>query len=186
MTALLPQPPFQVRLLIELARPDDAGAIAAIRVRAAEDLTERFGGGHWSSLASEKNVVSGMRTGRVVVARRGATVVGTLSLQTKKPWAIDTTYFTQSSAPWYLTNMAVDPSQQRKGVGRELMVDAERFVREWGGDAIRLDAYDSPAGAGSFYARCGYREVGRVTYRVVPLVYYERVVSEESGVRSEE
>jgi GNAT superfamily N-acetyltransferase len=162
--------------LVELASPDDAAAIADIRVRAAEDLTERFGAGHWSSLASERSVLAGMKLGRVVVARSGAAVVGTLNLQTKKPWAIDTSYFTPRMKPWYLTNMAVDPKHQRQGVGRELMVAAERLVREWGGDAIRLDAYDSPAGAGPFYAKCGLREVGRVTYRVVPLIYYEKVL----------
>ena len=36
-----------------------------------------------------------------------------------------------------------------------------------------LDAYDSAAGAGSFDAKCGDREVGRVTYRTVPLRYFE-------------
>jgi len=46
-------------------------------------------------------------------------------------------------------------------------------VREWPGDAIRLDAYDADAGAGGFYSNCGFREVGRVNYRGTPLVYYE-------------
>jgi GNAT superfamily N-acetyltransferase len=162
-----------MRSLVELARPDDAAVIAAIRVRAAEDLTERFGAGHWSSLATERSVLSGMKTGRVLVARSGAATVGTLNLQTKKPWAIDTSYFTPGRRPWYLTNMAVDPLHQRMGVGRALMMAAERMVRDWGGDAIRLDAYDSPAGAGAFYEKCGLREVGHATYRIVPLVYYE-------------
>ena len=37
----------------------------------------------------------------------------------------------------------------------------------------RLDAYDSQAGAGEFYASCGWTEVGRASYRDVPLIYYE-------------
>jgi hypothetical protein len=39
--------------------------------------------------------------------------------------------------------------------------------------ALRLDAYDADAGAGGFYAKCGFREVGRVVYRKNPLVYFE-------------
>lgn len=163
-------------LLIELARPDDAAAIADIRVRASEDLTERFGAGHWSSLATERSVLAGFKTSRPVVARVASDVVGTLSLQTKKPWAIDTSYFAASRQPWYLTNMAVDPGRQRQGIGRALLEQARALVAEWGGDAIRLDAYDHTAGAGAFYERCGYREVGRATYRIVPLVYYELLV----------
>ena len=69
--------------------------------------------------------------------------------------------------------MAVAPTMQRKGVGRALLKHAAAVAREWPGDAIRLDAYDAAAGAGRFYARCGYREVGRVIYRTVPLIYYE-------------
>jgi ribosomal protein S18 acetylase RimI-like enzyme len=162
-----------VDLSIELATPDDAPAVANVRVRAAEDLTERHGAGHWSSLATERSVVSGMRTSKVVVARKAGRVVGTLSLQTRKPWAIDTSYFPPARKPWYLTNMAVDPADQRNGIGRALLDYARDLVVEWGGDAIRLDAYDAEAGAGEFYARCGYTEVGRATYRVVPLRYYE-------------
>jgi len=165
---------------IELATPRDAAAIAAVRVRAAEDLTERFGAGHWSSLPSERSVILGMRTGRVLVARVGGNVVGTLNLQTKKPWAIDVNYFTVCRKPWYLTNMAVDPSRQRRGIGRALMDAAEQFVGEWRGDTVRLDAYDDPAGAGAFYEKCGYTERGRVVYRVVPLVYYEKQLRVES------
>ena len=43
----------------------------------------------------------------------------------------------------------------------------------WPADAIRLDAYDHAAGAGPFYAKCGFRERGRVVYRGNPLAYYE-------------
>ena len=32
------------------------------------------------------------------------------------------------------------------------------------------------AGAGSFYAKCGFREVGRVRYRTVPLIYFEMLL----------
>lgn len=45
-----------------------------------------------------------------------------------------------------------------------------------GGHAIRLDAYDATAGAGGFYARCGFAERGWVVHRGVPLVYFELVL----------
>jgi hypothetical protein len=49
-------------------------------------------------------------------------------------------------------------------------------VRAWPGDAIRLDAYDAEAGAGKFYAKCGFRERGRVVYRKTPLIYFELIL----------
>ena len=173
MTAARPRAP---RVSLDIATPDDIPGIVAVRVNAAEELTARFGGGHWSGHPSERGVAWDLRQGKVLVARRGKTVVGTLKLQTKKPWAIDASYFTIVKRPWYLTNMAVDPKHQRKGIGRRCVLEAVKLVREWGGEAVRLDAYDAAAGAGPFYEKCGFKERGRVAYRLNPLVYYELIL----------
>jgi GNAT superfamily N-acetyltransferase len=69
--------------------------------------------------------------------------------------------------------MAVLPARQAAGIGRRCMREVAILARDWQADAVRLDAYDAPAGAGGFYARCGLAQVGRVTYRGAPLVYFE-------------
>jgi GNAT superfamily N-acetyltransferase len=74
--------------------------------------------------------------------------------------------------------MFVAVESQGKGIGRRLLAEAVETARAWPGDGIRLDAYDAKAGAGDFYAKCGFREVGRATYRQVPLRYFEMLVSE--------
>jgi GNAT superfamily N-acetyltransferase len=156
------------------ATPADAPALAALHAVVAEHLTRDFGSGHWSSPPSERGVLAGMRRGTLAyVARRRGRIIATLAMSTRKPWAIDKSYFGPATRPLYLTSMAVDPKLQRRGIGRLCMAEAARLAREWPADAIRLDAYAAPAGAGGFYARCGYTEVGRVSYRGTPLVYYE-------------
>lgn len=160
-------------LTFDLATSDDAEAITRMRTAVAEHLTQTYGHGHWSAAVSVKGVLFGMRTSRVIKAVNGRRIVGTLRLATKKPWAIDKSYFTNCARALYLTDMAVDPRMQRRGIGRLCLEEAARVAREWPSDAIRLDAYDAEAGAGAFYQKCGYREVGRVTYRSVPLIYYE-------------
>jgi ribosomal protein S18 acetylase RimI-like enzyme len=162
-----------MRVSLTLATPTDAPAVAALRTATAEKLTREFGHGHWSSTVSEKGVLYALRNSRVFVTRDGAAVIGTLQLATKKPWAIDRSYFSDCRRSLYLTAMAVQPTLQRHGIGRAMLKEARRIVRAWPGDAIRLDAYDAEAGAGGFYARCDFREVGRATYRTVPLIYYE-------------
>ena len=122
---------------------------------------------------SEKGVLHAMRTSRVLVAREGDELVATLRLATKKPWAIDTSCFSPCSRPLYLLGMAVTPARQRQGIGRKCLDDATRAARDWPADAVRLDAFDALAGAGEFYARCGWSEVGRASYRNTPLIYYE-------------
>jgi GNAT superfamily N-acetyltransferase len=155
------------------ANEADAAEIAALRTAAAQRLTQDFGRGHWSGTATEKGVLRAIRSSRVLIARSGRDVVGTLTLATKKPWAIDPKYFTKVERPLYLTDMAVHPAVQRQGIGRQLLEDAASVARSWPADAIRLDSYDAAAGAGPFYAKCGLREVGRMKYRGTPLIYFE-------------
>jgi hypothetical protein len=61
------------------------------------------------------------------------------------------------------------------------MEQAEIMARDWPAAAIRVDAYDGPSGAGPFYAKCGLTEVGRKTYRSVPLVYFEKLLTAAGG-----
>jgi ribosomal protein S18 acetylase RimI-like enzyme len=148
-----------------------------LRNAVAQHLTDGYGHGHWSGQVTQRRMVADMRhKGTTLVARAGAEVVATLRLVTKKPWAIDRTVFSPSRRPLYLIDMAVAPAFQRQGLGRRCLEEAVRFAQAFPADAIRLDAYDAEAGAGGFYAKCGFREVGRATYRGTPLVYFELVL----------
>ena len=165
-----------IELRFAVAEEPDVPAIAELRSAVAARLTEEFGGGHWSGLATHGGVLTAVRTSRVLIARHGDEVVATLRLATRKPWAIDATRYTKVQRPLYLTDMAVDPRLQRMGIGRQLLAQAVTVARAWPADAIRLDSYDAAAGAGPFYAKCGYCEVGRGTYRGTPLIYYEMLL----------
>jgi len=182
-----------MRLTFATATEADAAALAALRNAAADHLTEQYGQGPWSGKTTDKQVRFFMRTSRVLIVRHGTEIVGILSLSTRKPWAILRSYldpnaphhFTIVKRPLYLTNMAVAPDKQRQGIGRLLLKQAATIARAWPVDSIRLDAYDvdSEAGAGKFYAKCGYREVARATYRKAPLIYFELVLRSPRPIR---
>jgi GNAT superfamily N-acetyltransferase len=168
-----------MKLVFAAATNSDAAALAAIHGAVAENLTRQFGQGRWSSAQTERGVLSELRKpkfSRILIARTDSRIAGTLRLATKKPWAIDTAYFAAARRPLYLTGMAVHPDLQRQGVGRLLLKEAEALASAWPADAIRLDAFDAKAGAGAFYAKCGFREVARVTYKQDPLTYFELVL----------
>lgn len=172
----MPSGSNEMKLSFAAATNSDAAELAALHSAAAEDLTRRFGHGFWSSAPSERGVLANLlrpKFSRILIARTNLRIVGTLRLATKKPWAIDTAYFTAAERPLYLTGMAVHPDLQRKGAGRLLLKEAEAVARAWPADAIRLDAFNAAAGAGAFYTKCGFREVARVTYKKDPLLYFE-------------
>lgn len=173
-----------VRLTFRRAIEADTGALLDLRRVVAGTLTARYGTGHWSGEPTEKGIRYALRISQVWTAWRGRSLVGTFRLATKKPWAIDRSRFTPALAPLYLSDMAVRPDVQRHGIGRRCLERVATIARAWPADAIRLDAYDADAGAGPFYERCGFREVGRASYRGVPLVYYELLVDPPDTPRS--
>jgi GNAT superfamily N-acetyltransferase len=163
-------------VLFDAAQPDDSAAIAALHNVIAERLTSAFGRGHWSFRHTEQGVRSSMKRAKVFVARCGPDIAATFTLATKKPWAIDRSCFSRVTRPLYLLSMAVAPDVQGQGLGRRCLDEARAIAEAWPADAIFLDAYDTAASAGEFYRKCGFREVGRVTYRGTPLIYYEWLV----------
>jgi GNAT superfamily N-acetyltransferase len=155
---------------------DDVAVIAGLQNAAAGALTARFGAGPWSSLVSERAAALAQRHGRVRIGRDGKRSLTVLRLAAKKPWSIDVSYFTPVKRPLYLTGLAVLVAHQGQGLGRLAVEDAIAVAHDWPADAIRLDAFDAEAGASGFYARCGFSQCGRVTYKGDPLLYYERLV----------
>jgi ribosomal protein S18 acetylase RimI-like enzyme len=169
-------PKTRLKLSIRQAVEADAKETAVLRMAAANDLTTRFGKGFWSSNTTDKGVLQAMRRGKVIIAVDAGAILGTLTLSTQKPWAIDTSYFTPVQRPIYLTSMAVLPALQNRGVGRAMLDAVDSIAKAWPGQAIRLDAFDAEAGAGAFYTKCGYQEKGRAIFRAVPLIYFEKLL----------
>ena len=161
-------------LVIGVATNADAAAIAALRMAAARELTDRFGAGTWSFAAeSEAGVQAEIRSSTVLFARQAGQVVGTLRLATRNPWIGNIDFFTPCERPIFLTSMAVTPKRQRQGIGRQLLNEARRVALEMRGQALRLDSYAGPAGAGEFYLKCGFREVRRGDYNGTALIWIE-------------
>ena len=161
-------------LVFGAATNADAAAIAALRMAAARELTDRFGAGTWSFAAeSEAGVQGEIRTSTVLFARDGGLVVGTLRLATRNPWIGNIDFFTPCERPIFLTSMAVTPKRQRQGIGRQLLIEARRVALEMRGQALRLDSYAGPAGAAEFYLKCGFQEVRRGDYNGTALIWFE-------------
>ena len=136
-------------------------------------MTQRFGEGGWSAIASKTEVLKQLRASRVLVAKFDGEVVGTVRLAAVKSWAVDWRMFTRVPSALYVLGLAVTPTSRGRGFGRALMEAAKDATRSSSTDALWLDAYDSAAGAGPFYARCGFRHVGNTSHNGRALLFYE-------------
>jgi GNAT superfamily N-acetyltransferase len=165
-----------INISVSTAALSDVPMIVSLRTSVARELTRQHGLGHWSSCPTEIGVIRALRTSRVLIARHGAEIVATLRLAGKKPWAIEEAYFANIPKALYLHDLAVAPEAWSQGFGRHLIEEAKVVARAWPSNAIRLDTYDASAGAAPFYIKCGFREVGRVKYRGVPLIYFEMLL----------
>ena len=164
-----------MRVRLQLATVEQAPEISELRLSVAARLTSQHGPGPWSRTSTVKGVLYDLRHSMLYVATRRQEIIATLALCTKKPWAIDCKHFSKCWKPLYLVSMAVAPEWQERGIGRLCLAEVDKIVAAWPADAIRLDAYAAAAGAGEFYRRCGYAEVGRATYRTIPLIYFEKL-----------
>ena len=162
-----------MKLSISNATASDARALAALRTSVAHGMTQRFGAGDWSATPTEPDVVQQLSASRVLVARRDGEMIGTVRLARAKSWAIDASKFTPVTTALYVLGLAVVPEAREQGVGRCLMEAAKEAARAEPADALWLDAYEHIAGAGPFYLKCGFRQVGRTSYREMPLMFYE-------------
>ncbi len=166
-----------MRSKLQPATSADVPGLVTLRTEVNEHLAAQFPGVLRVSRITEKGVRFAMSRATVFVARYRGQPIATLTLSTRKPWAIDTAYFPPTSTPLYLTDMAVHPRRQRSGIGRQCLAQSIEIAKKWPATALRLDAYDAEYGAGDFYRKCGFREVGTAVYREIPLIYFELPLS---------
>jgi GNAT superfamily N-acetyltransferase len=161
------------QISISVATMKDARALVALRTSVAEDMTRKFGEGHWSARPTRADVVRQLRASQVLVARAGEELVGTVRLVRVLPGVVDSSAFTPVEKSCYVLGLAVAPERRQAGIGRQLMDAAKQMARSRGVQALWLDAYQHEAGAGPFYIKCGFRRVGRTEFRDTPLEYFE-------------
>ena len=59
-----------------------------------------------AAVVTERGVCFGMSRAHVLIARYRGKPIATLALSTRKPWAIDASYFSPTAAPVYLTDIS--------------------------------------------------------------------------------
>ena len=61
---------------------------------------------------------------------------------------------------WYLGSFAIDPDRQNGGLGRAMLAAAEDWVRQRGGQRMRMTVVNLRCALIAWYLRRGYRKTG--------------------------
>ena len=72
-------------LSFRFATESDIPALLKLRLAVDADQTRRFGKNRWFTTINERSVACGLKSSRVLLARRQGRIVGTLRMETKKP-----------------------------------------------------------------------------------------------------
>jgi len=176
-----------VKLVVTEATVNDVAEILVLRLAVSADMEKSFGDDRWAPPVNEASVLrlfksprtrksDGALLVRILVGKSRGKIIALTRMQTAKPWAFDLKYFTPGCNAVYLGDVEVSPTHHGKGLGTQLMNAAIAAARAWPATAVRVSAYDGAAGAGPFYEKCGFREVGRVTYRKTPIIFFEMLL----------
>jgi len=126
--------------VIRAAAPSDVAAITRCVCAAYLRHIERVGKQPWPMLQDYSNVI---RTSQVHVAEREGRILGVLELLV-------------TDEGFLLDSVAVDPSAQGTGIGRQLLEFAENEARRHGFQSIYLMTNEKMTENQDLYARIGY------------------------------
>jgi ribosomal protein S18 acetylase RimI-like enzyme len=147
--------------LIRAARAEDAGRIGEIARAAYGKYVPRIGR---EPAPMGADFAAAIAAGRVVVVEAGRMVVGYMVA-----WPQADGYF--------IDNVAVEPAEQGRGLGRQLMDHAAGAARRHGLTAIRLYTNAAMSENLSLYGRMGFVETHRAIEQGFSRVFMRRALA---------
>ena len=143
-------------LIRDLQDGDSIEALTALLHRAYARLLE-MGLRYWATHQTVEDTRTRITGGRCLVAVLDGRIVGTVTYQYPPRWR---------DTPWYLrsdvacvSQFAVEPEHQRRGVGSALMTRAEQIATEDGVTELALNTAEPAVHLIDYYVKRGYRAV---------------------------
>ena len=90
----------------------------------------------------------------------------------------------QSEPAAAVHRLMVHPSQQGRGIARQLMRHAEAVARQRGCRSIRLDTFPQNPAAMALYPGLGYRSTGRAMMRKGEFIGFEKLILPDTPAAS--
>jgi GNAT superfamily N-acetyltransferase len=142
-------------LVFRVAAADDVGAIVALVESAYRGESGRRG---WTT---ESHLLDGRRTDTELVAELLELPGGVVLLAHTAGELVACCHIEKHGQTAYFGMFAVDPDRQNGGLGRQLLGEAERYVRDvWQCASMHMKVIDLRSELMAWYERRGYRRTG--------------------------
>ncbi|HAX72330.1 MAG TPA: hypothetical protein DCY20_02265 [Firmicutes bacterium] len=112
----------------------------------------------WTEGFDEIEMLRDINLGRTFIARKDGCLIATFSLKTKQ---LDPIQQTLRSPFLYLYKLALQPSQQRKGYGKQLIDYAATLAKD-NEFELYLDCWSGNEKLKSFYRSVGFTDLGDI------------------------
>ena len=166
-------------LTIRPVSSEDAETLYSILVECGLDMRDRLGLTHWVPAYPRGLFEEHIKKGIVYsVEVRGGKPAATFTASHDAPSYLDLSLWPSNAEPsLYLTQLAVSPRLQRRGIGRTCVTTVERLALEHDCYSVRLDVTEAHAELLGWYLELGYREVCRYEAFDNRMVGFEKPVS---------
>jgi GNAT superfamily N-acetyltransferase len=142
-------------LRFRAATPADTDAVVALVESAYRGESSRAG---WTT---EADLLDGRRTGPDEIAELLSHAHSRLLLAEEGSRLVACAHLAREDGAAHFGMFSVEPIRQGDGLGKRLLAEAERIVRdEWGCDRMRMTVIDVRDELIAFYERRGYRRTG--------------------------
>jgi GNAT superfamily N-acetyltransferase len=158
------------------ATPDEVDALHAIVAACGEHLLAAHGLAHWVPAWPLERMRAEAAEREVWSVWDGERLVGTFTVGLTPIAAYRPEIWRDADPALYLNRLAVPPSLQGAGVGRECMAEIERLARERGCRTVRFDAVTAMTAVCDFYRRLGYADRGPFLLGDIHVTCFEKVV----------
>lgn len=150
--------------MISLGLPHEIDAIIALTKRCGLNIREN-GIDQWDeNYPDYASIANDLKTETLFVFRENETIIGIVVLNESQDEEYTEINWLTGATDRNLVvhRLAVDPTQQGKGIARTIMDFAENYARELKYDSIRLDTFSQNPRNQRFYLKRGYADLGSV------------------------
>jgi len=164
-----------MQLIIKEKSDAQIKPIYDLLLKCGKEMYDKYHLSHWHPFMSLEDFQSSMRHKNLFAVYNNDELVATFNLSDEpRDYYHESLWCDPNGKAMYLGHLGIDPTIQRKGIGKWCMHKIENLVIEMGFNVLRFDAVETHPWLKLFYFNLGYIPRGIVKPRDWNLLCFEK------------